>query len=221
MNQPASAPGQEPPVTVAIVEDIPNIRTSLEKLLANIPGLQLVASVETGEEALHALPSVRPEVVLMDIKLPGMSGVECVRQLKEIIPETEFMMLTIFEDHEQVFASLRAGASGYLVKGLSAERLMEAVRDLRDGGSPMSSSIARKVVKCFREPVPAGGSESLTLREEEVLKRLASGQRYKEIASALSLSAHTVRTHLRRIYRKLHVRTKAEAARAYRKVQGA
>lgn len=208
-------------VRIAIVEDIANIRASLEKLLAAIAGFELVASVVTGEEAVEILPKSRADVVLMDIKLPGMSGVECVRMLKEVMPETEFMMLTMFEDQEQVFASLRAGASGYLVKGLSPEKLMEAVKELSEGGSPMSSSIARRVVKCFREPLPMGGVENLSLREEDVLKRLAAGQRYKEIAADLSLSAHTVRTHLRRIYRKLHVRTKVEAARAYRRGQSA
>lgn len=202
---------------VALVEDKPSLVTALSALISATPGFEVVATANSGEEALETIPALAPQIVLMDLQLPEMSGVECVERLKKILPETEFMILTVFEDHEQVFASLRAGASGYLVKGLGSEKLIEAIRELRDGGSPMSSFIARKVALSFRQPLAAGGCESLSMREEEVLRALSAGRRYKEIADDLGVSAHTVRTHLRRIYKKLHVRTKAEAARAYRR----
>ncbi len=155
----------------------------------------------------------------MDIGLPGLSGVDCVRELKPRLPGTDFMMLTIFEDQEQVFAALRAGATGYLVKGSPWERLREAIRELHAGGSPMSSSIAREVIRAMlqadRDPVP--DDRRLSLREEEVLRSLAKGRRYKEIAADLGLSLHTVRTHIHHIYQKLHVTNKSGAAAAFRR----
>lgn len=206
-----------PGIRVAIVEDMDEIRANLAALISNDTGLECVAVAASGEEALAQLPEARPDVVLMDIGMPGISGVECVRQLKPLLPETNFMMLTIFEDHEQVYASLRAGATGYLVKGTAWERLREAVRELHGGGSPMSSSIAREIVRSLlgAKADPSPGSR-LSLREEEVLRALASGQRYKEIAAHLNLSLHTVRTHIHRIYQKLHVQNKADATEAFR-----
>lgn len=204
-------------IRVAIVEDIATLRAELCELISGTRELVLCAVASTGEEALELIPRALPHVVLMDIGLPGMSGVECVRRLKELVPETEFMMLTIFEDHESVYASLQAGATGYLVKGLASERLLEMIRELRAGGSPMSSSIARRVVQRLIAPVTTAPPETLlSLREEEVLRMLASGQRYKEIAGSLGLSVHTVRTHIHRIYKKLQARTKAEAVQKFR-----
>lgn len=215
MNAP---PNPSAPITrVALVEDIANIREELQQLVAGTPELELHGVATTGEEALTLLPPLRPDVVLMDIGLPGISGIECVRQLKEILPATEFMMLTILEDHESVYASLQAGATGYLVKGLAAGRLAESIRELRAGGSPMSSSIARRVVQRLIRPEPLPLPENqLSLREEQVLRMLAAGQRYKEIAADLGLSVHTVRTHIHRIYGKLQAQTKAEAVRKFR-----
>ena len=205
---------------VAIVEDIANIRAELIELISGAGELELACVAASGEEALTAIPPTTPDVVLMDIGLPGISGVECVQQLKELLPETEFMMLTVFEDHELVYASLQAGATGYLVKGLAPERLLEMIRELRAGGSPMSSSIARRVVQRLLRPEASAVPESqLSLREEEILRMLASGQRYKEIADGLGLSVHTVRTHIHRIYRKLQAQTKAEAVRKFRSSQ--
>ena len=205
------------PTRIAIAEDDPQMLGDLVILLRAEPDFELVGTASDGAEAIDHFPGLKPEIVVMDIEMPRCNGVECVRRLRELLPETEFLMLTVFETHEKVFEALRAGASGYLVKRLSAADLIEALRDLKQGGSPMSSSIARKVVKCFRDPGPPGTSEVLSVREQEVLKRLSEGERYKEIAASLSLSTHTIRTHLRRIYKKLHVRSKAEAAQAYRK----
>lgn len=212
------APQSAASTRVAIVEDIAGIRENLMTLVANSAGLELAGVACTGEEALGILPALMPDVVLMDIELgEGISGIECVRQLKEMLPATEFMMLTVFVDHTSVYESLRAGATGYLVKGLAAERLVESIADLRAGGSPMSSSIARRVVQKLIQPKTPTAPESwLSVREEEVLRALASGQRYKEIADVLGLSVHTVRTHIHRIYQKLHVQNRAEAAAAFR-----
>ena len=203
---------------VAIVEDIAGIRDNLMTLVATSAGLELAGVAGTGEEALEILPALRPDVVLMDIELgEGISGIECVRQLKEILPATEFMMLTVFADHTSVYESLRAGATGYLVKGLAAERLLDSITELRAGGSPMSSSIARRVVQNLIQPkAPTTPESRLSVREEEVLRALAAGQRYKEIADVLGLSVHTVRTHIHRIYQKLHVQNRSEAAAAFR-----
>ena len=205
------------PIRVALVEDIAAIRESLKTLISESAGLELVGAAVSGEEALDLLPALQPDVVLMDIVLPKMSGVECVRLLKETLPEVEFMMLTIIEEHASVFASLQAGATGYLVKGLAGSRLVEAIRELHAGGAPMSSSIARRVIQRMLKSEDAEPPESnLSFREQEVLQLLASGQRYKEIADSLNLSAHTVRTHIHHIYGKLQARTKAEAIRIFR-----
>ena len=207
---------------VAMVEDIAGIRENLMTLVANSAGLELAGVAGTGEAALEIFPALKPDVVLMDIELgDGISGIECVRQLKEILPATEFMMLTVFADHASVYDSLRAGATGYLVKGLAAERLLDSIAELRAGGSPMSSSIARRVVQNLIRPEAQLLPESrLSLREEEVLKALAGGSRYKEIADAFGLSVHTVRTHIHRIYQKLHVQNRAEAAAAFQQGGG-
>jgi DNA-binding NarL/FixJ family response regulator len=158
------------------------------------------------------LPSEKPEVVLMDINLPRMSGIECVRQLKTVMPETQFLMLTVYEDSDHLFNALAGGASGYLLKRTLREELIEALKDVHSGGSPMSSNIARKLVQSFRRsPEQVDGVEDLTPREREVLRLLAAGDLYKEIADHLRISITTVNAHVRRIYEKLHVRSRAQA----------
>jgi len=164
------------------------------------------------EAALEGLPRDKPDVVLMDINLPGMNGVECVRKLKQLIPETQVMMLTAYEDTENIFNSLAVGASGYMLKQTPPQELLDAVRDVHKGGSPMTSHIARKVVASFqRTGSSARELESLTTREQEVLEFLAKGFLYKEIADAMGISYDTVHTHIRKIYEKLHVRSRTEA----------
>ncbi|MHC1763414.1 MAG: response regulator [Verrucomicrobiia bacterium] len=200
-------------ITVAIVEDNPDLRQSLAKLVDSADDLECVVACPDAESALQQIPRLQPQIVLMDIKLPGMSGVECVRRLKVLCPQVQVMMLTIFEDYEQIFQSLRAGATGYLLKETVAEKLLESVRDLNAGGSPMSNSIARKVVLAFRDLAAqrADDTDKLSHREQQILNHLARGHLYKEIADELGLSYHTVRTHVQNIYKKLHMRSKADA----------
>jgi DNA-binding NarL/FixJ family response regulator len=190
----------------------------LGTLLARAAGFRCLSTHRTAEEALEQLPRLKPGVVLMDINLPGMSGIEAVRQLKERIPDTLFLMLTVYDDGDRIFESLKAGASGYLLKRTPGNKLLNAIRDLWSGGSPMSSQIARKVVQFFSS-MPSSPSEldTLTSREQEVLDHLARGRLYKEIADVLGISLDTVRKHLQSIYNKLHVHSRTEAVVKYLK----
>jgi DNA-binding NarL/FixJ family response regulator len=207
-------------ISVSIVEDDLPVRTIYAKWLKQAEGFRLVSQYGDGLAALAALPKERPDVVLMDINLPGLDGVECVRQLKLKMPEMQFVMITVYEDPDRIFKALAAGATGYLLKQTQREELLAALRDVKRGGSPMSSGIARKVVQCFQTPVsaPAGAEAELlqlSLREQEVLDMLARGFLYKEISEALKISDHTVDTYLRRIYEKLHVHSRAQATARY------
>ena len=180
------------------------------------PGFSCIASYASGEAALKELPEIIPDVVLMDINLPGITGIECITKLKESHPSMQFIMLTIFEDNEAIFNSLAAGASGYLLKQTPAARLLEAISDVYHGGSPMSSEIARKVVQSFQtHAYPSSSEHVLTKREEDILALLAKGYLYKEIADACNISLDTVRSHIRHIYEKLHVNTRTEAILIY------
>ena len=200
------------PINVAIVEDKHEIRESLVLLLNSPPGFQCVAACASAEAALSEIPQRQPDVVLMDIGLPGMSGIECIRKLKELSPKTQMMMLTVFEDQERIYQALAAGASGYLVKKTPPAKLLEAIQDLHRGGSPMSNQIARRVVQAFQQPSEARQSLALlSAREKEILNHLSQGFLYKEIAAALGISIDTVRTHIRNIYDKLHVHTRTAA----------
>jgi DNA-binding NarL/FixJ family response regulator len=207
------------PIQVAIVEDSREIREGLSILIDSSPGFRCVAACESAEEALIQLPKALPDVALMDIQLPGMSGIECIRILKTRMPKLQIMMLTVFEDHDRIFQSLAAGASGYLVKKTPPQRILEAIQDLHAGGSPMSNQIARRVVDAFRQPAPkpqssapvAREAQHLSAREWEILQHLAQGFLYKEIADSLKISIETVRTHIRNIYEKLHVHSRTEA----------
>lgn len=204
-----SSPGSA--VRVVLVEDDPDVREGLAGILGVAPRVQYVGDFATGEAAAAALPSLEVDVVLMDIQLPGMSGIECIRRIKELRPAVQILMLTVFEDHDRIFESLAAGATGYLLKQTPPDRLIEAIREVQRGGAPMSAPIARRVVEAFRRPAPAPATPSLSPREKEILALLARGQLYKEIADHLSLSVETVRTHLRNIYDKLQVRSRTEA----------
>jgi DNA-binding NarL/FixJ family response regulator len=198
--------------TVSIVEDNDQLRGTLARVINRADGFRCLSQYADGEAALEGLPKERPDVVLMDINLPGMNGVECVRRLKPLLPETQVVMLTAYEDTENIFNSLAAGASGYLLKRTSSAELLEAIRDVQKGGSPMTTHIARKVVQSFQKagtsPKP---TENLSSREQEVLDCLSQGFLYKEIAEKLGISYETVHTYIRRIYEKLQVRTRTEA----------
>jgi DNA-binding NarL/FixJ family response regulator len=201
-----------PPVRVALVEDDPEVRAGLQLLIGSSASCVCVGAYPTGEEALKRLPAAAAHVVLMDINLPGMSGIDCIRALKTQRPEMQIMMLTVFEDHDRIFRSLSAGASGYLLKQTPPAKLLEAILELRQGGSPMSTQIARRVVEAFQKPAPSENRTAvLSPREKEIIALLAKGYLYKEIASQLGLSVETIRTHIHNIYEKLHVRTRTEA----------
>ena len=199
-------------IRVSIVEDNNRVRSSLARLIELSDGFKCVSEHPTGEEAITALPKAKPDVVLMDINLPGMNGVECVRQLKPLLPGAQVMMLTVYENTDLIFQALSAGATGYLLKQTPPAELLAAVREVHGGGSPMTGHIARKVVASFQQ---SGNSsrefENLTPREKEVLDHLAKGFLYKEIADAMAISYDTVHTHIRKIYEKLHVRSRTEA----------
>ena len=200
------------PIRISIVDDNDQIREGLSVLINGSTGFQCVATYATAENALKYLPAQKPDVVLMDIQLPGMSGIECVRELKRLLPDLQIMMLTVYEDDDNVFKSIVAGASGYVLKKTPPSELMDAVSDLHNGGSPMSDRIARKVVQAFQQMGKSSReTENLTQRESEVLSYVAKGFQDKEIAEKFFLSSETVRTHLRNIYKKLHVRSRTEA----------
>jgi DNA-binding NarL/FixJ family response regulator len=209
-------------IQVALVEDDPHLRANLAAMLNSSPGFQCMAAYPDGHAALRGIAASRPDVVLMDINLPGLLGTECVRQLKDIAPNLPVLMLTVYEDSEQIFKSLMSGASGYLLKRTSKEKLLEAIREVDAGGAPMSRQIARRVVQFFQKvnELPADIRSAsvvvnLTDREKEVLAALAKGYAYKEIAEQLKISFETVRTHLRTIYDKLHVHSRTEAVLKY------
>ena len=201
-----------PEIRLAIVEDQEQTRQGLAILLGGMPGCRLIGAFESMERALRELKNEPPDVALLDIQLPGMSGIEGVRQLKKIFPSLQVLMLTVFADNDHVFEAICAGASGYLLKDTPPERLTEAIRELHAGGAPMSPEIARKVVGMFGKVAPPRKEEHrLSPREVELLKLLAEGHSYKTAAKALSISIDTVRFHIRNIYDKLHVHSKSEA----------
>ena len=200
-------------ITISIVEDQNEMRESLAEWLEGVPGLRCIGAHATAEEALRYIPAENPDVVLMDINLTGMSGIECVARLKERRPGTQVLMLTTYDDGDLIFDSLRAGANGYLLKNMPREELVEAVRQVRAGGPPMSLQVARKVINFFQQVgKPAAELKSLTVREQEILRLLAKGYMYKEIADHLAISMSTVRTHIGAVYEKLHVHSRTEAA---------
>ena len=209
------------PISVAIVEDDSEIRASLVRAVQRARGLAFAADFSDAESALAALPALAPDVVIMDIQLPGADGVECTRRLKALRPATQVLVFTVFMDSEWIFRALSAGASGYLLKRTSRAEIIEAIEQVAQGGAPMSGEIARRVVESFhaRAPAtqagPAPADEQLTAREDEVLQLLAAGLGTKTIASQLALSAETIRFHLKHIYQKLHVRSRTEAVIKY------
>ena len=202
--------------SISIVEDDPEVREHLTQLIDGAAGFRCVGAFADGEEALKNIAARMPDVVLMDINLPKMSGIECVTRLKALNPSVHVLMLTAFEDSEKIFQALSAGAGGYLVKRAGFGKLLEAIAELLAGGSPMSSSVARQVVQYFHRLGPAQKeSEDLSPREKEILEMLVAAQLYKEISEKLGIGLETVRTHVQHIYLKLHVRTRTEAVVKY------
>ncbi|MEO6002396.1 MAG: response regulator transcription factor [Opitutus sp.] len=201
--------------SIAIIEDDGPIRGILSGWMDRTEGYRTIGCFESAESALIGLPALRPDVVLADINLPGMSGIECVRTLKSQLPATHFIMLTVYEDADHIFDALAAGAVGYLLKRTPREELFAALQEVQTGGSPMSSSIARKVVQSFQRPLVESNEAKLSPREREVLDKLAGGFLYKEIADGMNLSLPTVNTYVRRIYEKLHVHSRSQAVARY------
>ncbi len=207
-------------ITICIVDDNKDIRSALEQIIIMSDGYRLIGSFGSAEEALEQIPLLKPDIVLMDINLgEGENGIDCVRQLKAEHKDILFMMCTVYEDDEKIFEALSAGASGYILKKTAPHKLLEAIRELQEGGAPMSSQIARKVVAAFQQkqtasPSTAADTSSLSIlsnREKEILELLAKGMLYKEIAATLFISSETVRKHVYHIYEKLHVNNRVEA----------
>jgi len=203
-------------ITVSVVDDETNLRQSIALFVNGSPGFRCVSAFASGEAALAQLPAQWPDVILMDIHLTGMSGIECVRRLKAMRPEVQIVMLTVYEDAGQIFAALEAGATGYMLKRLTPARLLRAIQEVHDGGSPMSHSIARKVLASFRQTGRAAAEmDRLSPREEMVLACLAKGLTYEKTGDQLNISLDSVRTYVRRIYEKLHVHSRTEAVAKY------
>jgi DNA-binding NarL/FixJ family response regulator len=199
-------------ISISIVEDLVEVREGLSQFISLNSEFKVVGSFRTAEEALEEIPGLKPNIVVMDINLPGMNGIECIRQLKAKTPGTQFMMFTVYENDEKVFEALKAGASGYLLKNTGLVQMISSLKELHEGGSPMSSNIARKLVSVFHQQAKVKSEiESLSPRENEVLVLLSDGLLYKEIADQLSISIATVRQHIHKIYDKLHVENRTEA----------
>lgn len=206
----------KPVISVSIVDDEKELCESIARFVNGSQGFRCSATYRSGEEALKHLPVEKPDVVLMDINMAGMNGVECVRRLKGLVPEMKIMMLTVYEDTDQIFRALSAGASGYMLKRSTPAKLLEAIRELNEGGSPMSSSIARKVVASFQKTDQTSEEKAyLSPRERTVLESMAKGLTYRQTAEQLGISIDTIRTHVRRIYEKLHVQSSTEAVAKY------
>lgn len=201
-----------PPVNIVIVEDQPRVSESLTELINRSPGLRVICTYPDGETAVAKIPQLKPDVVLMDIGLPGMSGIECVRQLKAAMPALTVIMLTVYDEGEYLFNSLKAGASGYLLKRTTGDKLVEAINEARLGGVPLTRQMANQVAHYFQQMGTANNEmDTLSKRERETLALLADGFRYKEIADRLGIGIETVREYVRNTYRKLHVTSRTEA----------
>jgi DNA-binding NarL/FixJ family response regulator len=199
-------------ITLVIVEDLDEVRDGLKNFLALSKEFNVLETFSTAEEALVEVPQLNPDIVIMDISLPGMNGIDCIKQIRNKVPGTQFMMFTVYENDEKVFEALKAGASGYLLKNTGLVQLVESLKELHNGGSPMSANIARKLVTLFRDSQKQTEAlDILSNRENEILQLLAKGLLYKEIADQLAISVSTVRQHIHHIYEKLHVQNRTEA----------
>jgi DNA-binding NarL/FixJ family response regulator len=200
-----------PPITIAIVEDLDEVREGLRSFINSDPDLEVVDTFSNAEQASFSIPNNQPDIVIMDINLPGISGIECILEIKDKCPGTQFMMFTVYENDDKVFEALKAGASGYLLKKTPPAAIVQSLKDLYHGGSPMSSNIARKLVSSYQTKETNSHSLLLSPRENEILELLAKGLLYKEIADKLSIATGTVRQHIHKIYEKLHVENRTEA----------
>ncbi|MBS1918990.1 MAG: response regulator transcription factor [Bacteroidetes bacterium] len=199
-------------ITLIIVEDLEEVRDGLKNFIGLSSDFKILDTYQTAEEALVGIPALKPDIVIMDINLPGISGIDCIRQLKNIIPSSQFIMFTVYENDEKVFEALKAGASGYILKNTGLVQLIQSLKELHEGGSPMSANIARKLVNVFQKNENNLPSiESLTNRENEMLQLLSKGLLYKEISDKMSISINTVKQHIHNIYEKLHVQNRTEA----------
>lgn len=199
-------------ISLVIVEDLDEVREALKQFISLNPEFKILGTSKTAEEAMYDIQKLKPDIVIMDINLPGMNGIECIREIKNTVPQTQFMMFTVYENDEKVFEALKAGASSYLLKNTGLVQMIEALKELYNGGSPMSANIARKLVKAFQQTEERHDNiEILSGRENEVLQLLSKGLLYKEIADHLSISTSTVRQHIHKIYDKLHVQNRTEA----------
>ena len=200
-------------ISVAIIEDQKEIRESFCILINESQDIECMQAFSNAEEALNIIPKIKPNVVLVDIHLPGMTGIECIALLKDKCPNTQFLICTVFEDNENIFNALKAGANGYILKNTAPAKLLESIREVNAGGSPITSHIARKVITAFQNPMQARTevTSTLTIREKEMLTFLSKGYRYKEIADKMFISHETVKTHIRNIYEKLQVQSRVEA----------
>jgi DNA-binding NarL/FixJ family response regulator len=203
------------PISVSIVEDLDEVRDGLIELIQSDKELSMIGTFKDAESAIQKLPGLRADIVLMDINLPGMSGIDCIKSIKEKCPDTQFMMFTVYENDEKVLQALRAGATGYLLKRTEPQRILDSIKELNQGGSPMSSNIARKLLNIFVHEKVITKKEILSNRENEVLQLLADGLLYKEIADRLFIGHGTVRQHIHNIYEKLHVGNRTEAVNRY------
>ncbi len=205
---------------IAIVEDNAALGAGLRKIVESASDFRCIGVWTSAEDALKKVDAFRPQVVLMDINLPGMSGIEATARIKQHLPDIQVIMVTVYRDHDQIFAALKAGACGYLLKRSTPDEVRQAIRDVRTGGAPMSAEIARRVVEAFHQPIksatPVSTDVKLSPRETGILEHLTKGLANKEIADRLDISVETVRVHLRRIYEKLHVHSRTEAAMKFR-----
>ncbi|MGZ3756729.1 MAG: response regulator [Mucilaginibacter sp.] len=203
-------------ILAGLIEDTENYRAAITSLLGLSTEVQLAGSWRDAESAIKEVPDILPDVILTDIQLPGLNGIECIRRLKIDCPNIQFLVLTVFEEDEKIFEALKAGASGYLLKSSSPEMIINAIKEIHTGGSPMSPGIARKIITHFREPLQQNGQKIFTERERQVLDLMAQGKLVKEIAADLDVTSHAIKKHIKNIYQKMQVQNRVEAVMKWR-----
>jgi len=203
-------------ILAGLIEDTENYRAAIASLLGLSGEVQLAGSWRDAETAIKEIPEILPDVILTDIQLPGLNGIECIRRLKTDCPNIQFLVLTVFEEDEKIFEALKAGASGYLLKSSSPEVIINAIKEVHNGGSPMSPGIARKIIRHFQEPLQQNGHKIFTEREKQVLDLMAQGKLVKEIASDLDVTSHAIKKHIKNIYQKMQVQNRVEAVIKWR-----